>query len=100
MEDWILEGIHGRCFPQVDLEGIDGDLKEVSENFNSDTKTKLSPFEGAGVMIGREFVTTRVPAIRMGFVTTSSAKFRMSSYPLHVGKSEIHELTTAIHTIY
>ena len=66
-EDWILEGTLGRAFPctlihsrKLESGSIDGDLKEVSENFNSDTKTKLSPFEGAGVMIGREFVTTRV----------------------------------------
>lgn len=67
--DWIFEGTLGKAFPctsilskNLESGSINGDLKEVSEKFNRDSKSKLSPFEGAGVMINRKFVTTKVHA--------------------------------------
>ena len=66
-EDWIEDGVLARALPcsirdgeQIESGRIDGDLKEVSERFNNHPKSKMSPFEGAGVMIERKYVTTKV----------------------------------------
>lgn len=63
--DWLeFEGIIAKAFPVLELElspsvfKIEGDLSEVSENFNKGKKT--SPFENAGLMIDRTVYTCRL----------------------------------------
>lgn len=63
--DWIEhDGVIAKAFPVLESETspsvftIDGDLGEVSENFNKGKKT--SPFENAGLMIDRTVYTCRL----------------------------------------
>lgn len=60
-KEWLLsEGIIGEAFPasentqSVREFDIEGSLEEVTENFNKNTKSALSPFENTGLMINRK----------------------------------------------
>lgn len=43
----------------VEEEKIEGDLKEITDNFNNTSKKALSPFMTAGAMMDRRFVTCK-----------------------------------------
>lgn len=65
--DWMSKGIIGDAFPVFPWRGgevvegtIDGDLAEISQTFNTTKAKSLSPFSTAGVMVNRQFWTTKV----------------------------------------
>lgn len=73
--DWILrDGIMASAFPAVKTEGIpmkftiEGDLPEVSLNFNRGKS--VSPFMNAGIMTGRVVYTIKVQADYSGPIVT------------------------------
>jgi DNA (cytosine-5)-methyltransferase 1 len=67
-QGWILnDGVLAQAFPVfkgsdglfVEQQGLNGDLVEITENFNK-ANPKISPFERAGFMIDRKYWTTNV----------------------------------------
>lgn len=64
--DWVVEdGVIANAFPAVPKDEktqkefeISGDLKDISEGFNSKTP-KVSPFENSGIMIDRKIHTVK-----------------------------------------
>ncbi|UEG51943.1 DNA (cytosine-5-)-methyltransferase [Mucilaginibacter daejeonensis] len=71
----MKDGVFAKAFPATDLTfksktfHIDGDLADISERFSA-TSGGLSPFENAGIMIGRQVTTKKVMAQYEGFRTT------------------------------
>lgn len=65
--DWLNSGVLGAAFPVKSVESssintglLKGDLSRLSKGFNARKKKALSPFGTAGIMLAREYWTTRV----------------------------------------
>lgn len=63
-EAWLEEGVLGQAFPVNPIysihEGLlEGELHELSTEFNSQKGSSLSPFENSGWMLNRKFYTAK-----------------------------------------
>ena len=75
---WIEQkGILSKSFPcKADSEiifhksEIKGTLEELTKNFNKNIKNNKSPFENAGIMINRKFMSYKINPVYNGKRTT------------------------------
>lgn len=99
MQDWVYKsGIMAKAFPVNQDSGagttfkIEGNLAEVSSNFNKDKS--LSPFKNAGLMINREVYTSQtVPNYKGPYVTLGDILIPESQVPqeFFIGEEEIEK---------
>lgn len=77
MDDWVLRnGLFAEAFPVAIKDAapstfnLTGDLADITENFNAGKTSGTSPFQNAGIMIGRKVWTTATTAAYEGPYTT------------------------------
>ncbi len=77
MDEWVLrDGLFAEAFPvaikdaMLSTFGLTGDLADVTENFNTGKASGASPFQNAGIIIGRKVWTTGTIPVYEGPYTT------------------------------
>ena len=99
-EDWLYsDGIIATAFPVREISepikrgNIEGDLKNISEEFNLGEKS--SPFENSGLMINGEFITVKTKPDYIGLKQTLGSKLiNIEDVPeeYFIPEEDIHKL--------